>query len=107
MNAFNEYVRLVESGSEDDFIDVDTSLIIEYRDEIEDSLKKGVPTEGQREKLNSTDKLFRLKVAACAETYKKIIARGDSNGDYIKMLLDSIRYPNMHDSNRWWFHLID
>lgn len=94
--ALNEYERLVDWGDSSNFLDVDTTFVIECRDAIEDFLNQNEYDDRQILKLKRIDEKFKNKSADCIDRYRDRISKGE-NAKYLNMVLRSIEYPDAHN----------
>lgn len=106
IELFKEYVRLVNYGDTNEFLDIDSSLLVSYRDDIQDLLEKGEFDPDQREAIKQTDTLFKEKAKAAASILRERIKNNDPNSDYLKGILSGLTY-DAKPKTKWWYHLID
>lgn len=106
MESYNDYLRLVRFGEDNLFLDVDTSMLIEERDVLNDYILSGKFTEEQKREIYATDTIFKRRAALCAIEYRKRIEIGDKASDYLQMVLNTLDYPEQ-PKNKWWYHLVD
>ncbi len=107
LDIYKDYIRWVESGVDETFLDVDTSELIERRDSIEESIIKGEYTKEDLKAIHDADNLFRRKAQKSIQHYQDLINEGARGSDYLEGVLRQIQYPNMSNKDKWWYHLGD
>ena len=104
---YEDYVRLVSHGDKDNFLDFDTTFLIEDRDLLEEMIEKKAYSPSELEEIRKTDELFKAKAKASALHYKHQIGAGASGADYLEAVLQSLSYPAVANKDKWWYHLLD
>lgn len=105
--AFEEYKRLVELGDESNFLDIDTTLVISDREEINNQIVKG-GSDIDKGELERLDKMFKDKIRADLAATTERIESGDANKEYlIGVLRDVSSFGEDEPHEKWWFHLLD
>ena len=102
--AYDDYIRLVNTGDNKRYLDVDTSIVIEDRDIIQEHISNF--SKEQLNGLDVADALFKQKAAASKKEYLRAIQADEEDAEYLQMVLDQLKYPHI-SSSKWWYHIAD
>lgn len=106
--VFEEYRRLVEEGSKGSFLDVDTTLVIADRDEINDLIQKGNEHVIDLNELSRLDALFKKKIEEDFNEIKKQIKLNTPDREYLEHVIQVVSSYGVNEpTTKWWFHLLD
>lgn len=107
-DKLERYIRLVSFGSNEDFFDLDTSLIMDLRDQLEDELKTGELSPDEMGSLVKADELLKSKSTACLQNYRVKINQKTSDSQYLSDILNGLQAFGANEpTTSWWFHVAD
>jgi len=107
-DKLERYVKLVSFGSNEDFFDLDTSLVMDLREQLEEELGVGGFSPDKMELLARADELFKSKSAACLQNYRAKINQKTSDAQYLSDVLNGLQAFGANEpGTSWWFHIAD
>lgn len=105
LQILDEYIRLVNSREEKLFLDVDTTVVSELRDDISKYLSQELYSKQNIEIIEITDNLFRSKAAISSKHYRHLISINAKDSIYLDMVLRSNTNEHIRSKSKWWYHL--
>jgi hypothetical protein len=106
-DPLSHYQRLVKNGEDTSFLDIDTTLVISLRDDIDDLQRANQLTTEQLKKLSDIDQIFIRKAGTSLEVYEREIKQSSPRSTYLTAVLKDLRaYGKGEPIEKWWFHIV-